>query len=116
MWQQFFKNGDQLLRIFIARLGFLAVAVKRTLNHGQIGQCQFGHNRFNIGNRIYPTRYVHDVFIIKTTHDVNDGIGFTDVGQKLVAKTFTLGGTRYKAGDIDKFNDGWLYTLRLNDF
>jgi len=39
---------------------------------------------------------------------MHDGIGFTDVGEELIAQTFALGGARDQTGDVDEFDDGGL--------
>jgi len=46
---------------------------------------------------------------------MDHGVGFTDVGEKLVAQPFALAGTGNQAGNIDEFDDGRLNSLRLDD-
>ena len=43
-----------------------------------------------------------DVRIVKAADDMTDGIGQTDVGQKLVAQSFAFAGTFHQSGDIGK--------------
>ncbi len=45
-----------------------------------------------------------------------DRFGFTDVGQELVAQTFTLGCAFYQARDVHELHGGWQNALRLHDF
>ena len=46
---------------------------------------------------------MHDVVVIKTTQHMNNGIGFPDVGQKLIAQAFAFTGAFYQSCDIDDF-------------
>jgi hypothetical protein len=39
---------------------------------------------------------------------VDDGVGFADVGQELVAQAFALGRTGHQTGDVDELDDGRL--------
>lgn len=47
-----------------------------------------------------------DVTVFKATQDVDDGVGFADVGKKLVAESLTFGGSFYQAGNINEFKLG----------
>ena len=47
-----------------------------------------------------------NIGIFKTSDNVNNGINFTDIGKKLVSKTFTLRSPLYKPCDINEFDDG----------
>ena len=47
-----------------------------------------------------------DVVIVEATHHVYDGIHLTDVGEELVAKTLTLGGSAHQTRNIHKFDHG----------
>src|SRR5213075_1721263 len=49
---------------------------------------------------------VMDVGVIETADDLDDGVDFADVAEKLVAETFTLGGTLDQPGDIDELDGG----------
>jgi ribosome-binding ATPase YchF (GTP1/OBG family) len=60
----------------------------------------------NVINRINFTRYVDDVVIFKTAHYVTDSLSLTDIGQELVAETFTFGCAFYQTGNIYKFHCG----------
>ena len=44
---------------------------------------------------------------------MGDGIGFPNIRQKLVAKTFALRGARYQPGDIHKFHGRGNVPLRV---
>ena len=55
------------------------------------------------------------VFIIEAAHHMGDGIGFTDIGEKLVAQALAFGGPGNQAGDIHKFHGGRHYPLRADN-
>ena len=48
-----------------------------------------------------------DVVIFETTQHMDDGIDFADIGEELVAESFTLGGTAHQAGNVDKTQLGF---------
>ena len=116
MRQQFFQHRHQFLRVFVARFGAFAFADDGFFHAGQIRQRQFRADGFNVGNRIDFARNVDDVVVVKAAHHVYDGIGFADVGEELVAQAFAFAGTGHQACDIDKFDNGRLHALRIDDF
>ena len=113
--QQPLQHGHQFLRILVAGLGLLAVALDGALHHGKVGQRQFGEDDFDVGDRVDLARHVHHVGIVETAHDVDDGIGLADVGKELVTQAFTLGGARDQARDVDELDNGRLHALRIDD-
>ena len=48
---------------------------------------------------------MNHVGILKTTHHMDNGIYLPDVGQKLVAKPLSLGGSFHQPRDIHKLDD-----------
>ena len=46
---------------------------------------------------------------------MHDGIGFTDVGKKLVAQPLALAGAGDQTGNVDELDNGRLDFLRLDD-
>ena len=115
MRQHAFQQGDQLLRLLVARFGLLAVALDRAFHHREVGQCQFGQDDLDIGNGIDLAGDMHHIGIVKAAHHVDDGIGLADVGEKLVAQSFASGRARHQPGNVDELDDGWLDALRLDD-
>ena len=115
MRQQLLQDGQKLCCVLIARTCFLAIPGDRPFNNRQISERQFGHDGFNVGNRVNAARHMDYVFIVKTSNHVDDGIGFPDVSQELVPQTFALRGARYQTRNINKFDNSWLNTLRLHD-
>jgi hypothetical protein len=113
--QQAFEDADQLLRFLVAGAGLLALAVERTFDGGQIGQRQFGQDRFDVRERVDAARDMDDIVVLEAAHDVDDGVGLADVGQELVAQAFAFRGAGDQAGDIDELDDRRLHALRLDD-
>ena len=58
---------------------------------------------------------MHHIRVFKTAHHLRDGIGFADVGQKLVAQAFAFGGPGHQAGNVHKFHYGGQNALGLDD-
>ena len=56
-----------------------------------------------------------DILILKAANYMSDGIGFSDISQKLVTESLTLGGAGHKTGDINKFHTGWYHSLGIDD-
>jgi hypothetical protein len=47
---------------------------------------------------------VSDIVVVEAAEHVEDCVGLTDVGEELVAKTFTFGSTFDEACDVDDFD------------
>ena len=58
---------------------------------------------------------MNDVGVLEAAHHVGDRIGFTNIGEELVAQTFTLGSASDQAGDVHEFHGGRENTLRFDD-
>src|SRR5262249_16808375 len=54
--------------------------------------------------------------IDEAAHHMRDGVDLTDVGEKLVAETFALGGAAHEARDIDEGESRRLDPRRLREF
>ena len=65
---------------------------------------QLDLNRLDIAQRIDCTFSVDDVFILEATNNLDHRIGFSDVREKLIPKTFTLGRPANKSCDVEKLN------------
>ena len=57
-----------------------------------------------------------DIGVFKTAHHVDDGVGFADVRQELVAQPFALAGARDQPGNVDKLDDGGQHAFGFDDF
>ena len=58
---------------------------------------------------------MNDVVVFEATYDLDDGVDFPDVGEKLVAETLAFAGAGDEAGDIDKFDRGWDHHIGFGD-
>ena len=61
-------------------------------------------NRFDVADRINRAFDVDDIFVFKTAHDLNDGIGFADIGEKLISQTFAFRRAAHESGDVNKLD------------
>lgn len=82
----------------------------------KVRQRQFGVDNVDIFRRVHFPRDVNNIIVFKTANHMADGFGFTDVGQKLVAKTFTFGRAFHQARDIHELHGGRQDALRFDDF
>ena len=115
MRQQLVVERNKLDCILIPGPGLLAVTMMRLFDGRQISQRQLGDDHFNIRQRVDTAGHVHDVFVFKTTHHVDDGVRLPNIGQELVTQSFTLAGARDQTGDVDELDDGRHHSLRLDD-
>ena len=56
-----------------------------------------------------------DVVILKAAQDMDDGIHFPNIGEKLIAETFSFGSPADQSGDVDKFELGFNGLCRTSD-
>ena len=56
-----------------------------------------------------------DVAVLETAQDVDDGVGFADIGEELVAQALAAAGAAHQAGDVDEFQAGGHGFLRFAD-
>jgi hypothetical protein len=78
-------------RNLVSALQILLCFLSTTFDSGKISQSELDLNRLNVTKRIDCSFNVNDVLILKATHHLDHRIGFSDVGQKLIPETFTLG-------------------------
>ena len=110
-----FHDGQQLGRVLVARAGFLVFAVDRFFHGAHVGQRQFGLDDFDIVERVDLAGHVDHVVIFEAAHDVDDGVGFADVRQELVAQALAFRRASHQAGDVDELDDGVDHAFRLDD-
>ena len=56
---------------------------------------------------------MNNVAVIEASEHVKDCIGLTDVGEKLVSKSFSLAGSLHETGDVHDVHSGRDNALRL---
>ena len=95
------------LGIFIAAdlCNFLH-ALNAVFNGFKVFQLQLGVNDFLVAHGVNATVYVYHVTVVEAAEHVDDGIGFADVTQELVAQPFAFRSAFHKSGDVDNFDRG----------
>ena len=81
----------------------------------QISECQFGVDDFDVGDGVDFARNVNHIVIIKTAHNVCNGVGLADVGEELIAQAFTFRGACDQTRNVDEFDGGGLHALWIDD-
>ena len=106
--------------LLVALGGFLRL-VHPALHHVQIRHDQLHVDGLDVSHRVYRDvgagvrHHVHDILIVEAADHMDDGIGFPDVGQKLVAKPRALTGALHQTGDVHELNDRRGLFIRLID-
>ncbi len=59
--------------------------------------------------------HVDHVVVLEAAHHVDDGVGFADVREELVAQSLALGRARHQTGDVDEFHGRMQHAFRLDD-
>ena len=109
----------RLVEELLVALGGLGGLLHPAVHHLQIRQNQLHVDGLDVPQRVH--RYVgtgigyhvHDVLVIEAAHHMDDGVGATDVLQKLVAEARSLTGPFHQTGDIHKFDDGGGFFIGL---
>ena len=81
----------------------------------EVGQSQLGVDDVDVLVGIHLAGDVDDVLVLEAAYNVTNGFGLTDVGQELVAQTFSFGGTFDQTGDVDELHRCRYHALRLDD-
>src|SRR5690625_1101353 len=101
--------------VVVARFAAALGAFQRAFGHFEVGEVQFGVDDFDVGYRIDAPGHVGNVFVIEAAHDVGDGVGFANVGQKLVAQPLAARGAGHQPGNVHKLHHGGQHALRVGD-
>ena len=105
----------------LVALGGLLGLVHPALDHVQVRHDEFHVDGLNVPHRVHRhvgagvRRHVHDVFVVKATDHMDNGIGLANIGQELVAKARTLTGTLHQTGNVHELNDRRGLFVRLID-
>lgn len=100
----------------VAAAGFFDALFFLAFEGGEVGEDKFGIDDLNIAEGVNGTHVVDDVFVLKATDDVNDGVDLTDIGEEFIAKAFAFTGACDESGDIDKFDGGGDDAVGFGDF
>ena len=87
---------ERLLCLLVAALGFFAQSVDAPLQAFEIGEHQLGLDGFDIVERIDASRDVDHVRVLEAAHDVDDRVGFADMGEELITQAFAFRGAATK--------------------
>ena len=101
--------------IFLAGLCRSRCTIKLPLYGLEVGQCQFGVDRLDIVDRIDLSCNVCDVVVLKTTHNVSDCVGLTDISQKLITEPLTFRRASDEPRDIHELHRRRQNLLRFDD-
>ena len=115
MRQNFFGYAFEYDGILIFAFGRFGDAQQRFFNTLEIGEGELGINHIYIIGWAYLAFDVNDVLIFKAAHYMGNGIGFTNIGEKLITQAFAFGGACNQPGDIDKFHGGGNNPLWIDD-
>src|SRR5471032_1119327 len=114
--------SDQLLQqaflnhgILVAALGVTRDFLQLFLAAVEVGEDQFQVDDLDVAFRVDAVGDVNHVLVFKAADHVGDGIGFTDVGQELVAQAFTFRRAGHQACDVDEFHGGRQDALWIDD-
>jgi hypothetical protein len=99
-----FEHVQFLSRNFVAALEILLRFFASTLDCRKIRQSKLDLNRLDVPQWIDFAFDVHDVLIFKATNDLDHCVRFSNVGEKLVAQTFTLRSPAHETSDVEKLN------------
>src|SRR6516162_11160804 len=104
MGEQFFDDRTFNGCCFFARMQLLLYSVASLLQRSEVGQHELGIYDFDVANWINGRANVMNVWVLKTTHHLNDRLYFADVMEELIAKAFTRAGAFHQARDVDKLD------------
>ena len=109
------QHVDEFLRFLVARARHFVVAVQALLDRAHVGQAQLGLDHLDVGDRVDLAGHVDHVLVIEAAHHVDDGVGFADVREELVAQALALARAGHQARDVDELDDGRHDALGLDD-
>ena len=101
--------------IFVIGLGIFLGFEQLFFDGLEICQRQLGIDCLDIVDGIDPAGHMGHVFIFEAAHHVYDGVGFPDVGKKLVAEPLALGRPGDQPCNIDELHRGRNGFLRTDD-
>ena len=85
------------------------------LDTREVSQSKFGGDGLQVFNGVDAAVDVDHILIVKTPHDIHNGIGLTNIGKELIAQPFALARPSHEPCDIDKLHRGGHDPLGRND-
>ena len=108
------EQGRLLFGFAVTSFGGARHSLQRLLDRLQVGKRQLGVNHLDVALGIDAIGDVSDVLVLEAAHDVSNRLDFADVGEELVAETFSLGRALDQACDVDELHDRRHRLLRLH--
>src|SRR5437867_466590 len=90
--------------LLITRTRRLLLAVRPLLDGSEIGQHELGIDHLDVADRVDRSGNVVDVVIFKAPNDLHDRVYLADVGEELIAETFTRARALHEARDVDELD------------
>ena len=109
------EQGGELRCLLVSGLAGLLRLGEAGVNSLKVLYLEFEVHNLLVADRIHGTVHVDDIAVVEATEDVQDGIALTDVGEELVAETFTLAGSLHQTCDIDDIDGRRDRALRFAD-
>ena len=107
---------DFLFGFLVAAFGFFLAGVAAFFERGHVGEDEFGVDDLDVADGIDGAEFVDDVVVFEAADDLDDGVGFADVGEELVAEAGAFGCAFDESGDVDEFDGGGDEFLGSGDF
>ena len=107
MGQAFPDHLHPLLGILVTAFCSACSFIERVIEQLNVGQHQLQFNRFHVVNGINLSSNVDHIGIFKATHDLQNGINLTNMGEKLVAQPLPLTGALYDPSNIEQLKSSW---------
>jgi hypothetical protein len=106
MRRQSFQNRFFNERLFVAPFGVFGHSVQAFVDRFKVGENQLRCDGLDVADRINRTGDVMNVRVLKTAHDLDDGVHFADVAEEFVAETFAFRRALHQPGDIHELDGG----------
>src|SRR2546423_5559128 len=100
-----FQKGKLYLGFLIAGSRCPTRFVESVLEGREVGNRQLELDYLAIAHRVNGTHNVRDVGILEAAHDVHNGVGLADVGEKFVPESFAIRGSFDETRDVYELND-----------
>ena len=99
-FEKFHFGGD--LFVIVSRPGRFG---DPSFEHLDICKDQLKIDRLDIPERIDAAVHMDDIAVVKAADHMDDGVHLADIGEELIAQSFSFGRAFDKTGDIHEFND-----------
>ena len=110
------QNLVEAFGVFVtAALGLFLDLAEAAFDRFEVFQLEFRVDDLLVAHRIDRSVDVGDVAVFEAAQHVDDGVGFTDVGQKLVAEAFAFRGPFDQTGDVHDLDGGRYDPFRIVD-